>query len=462
MCKSILPALSFLFAVPGCAPSGPGTAGLGQVPADKAWSSFSQCGTTSVTIDVPADYATIQGALTAAVAGDVICVAAGTWSEDIDFGGVDVILHGEDRTTTTISGTGTGPVVTASNLTSAAQLGGFTITGGGGSSGGAGVYASSSDLGFTHLTVQGNHASHSGQLKGGGMFLTNSDSELSVVQILGNSLAVTNNATAYGAGLYIGTGSDVVLDSVTIAYNTSTSAGDAGGGGLYCLKSDLDGDVVQLVGNTVTASATSYEAYGAGAFLADCRTVLDQAIVVDNSASGDFAQGGGIYQAFKALTLSDSVIGLNTATGLTDSQGGGVHTAYNGTLTLDHVDLLANTASTAGSGASEGGGLWIKKESKLWVTESIVDDNTATDGAGMYALNNSAGTYLQSVNLYGNTGTTVLNGVTAATSAWALDPAYTTYATTGSAAGSWDLTVGDATLSTADAGGAPLGSGLAL
>ncbi len=39
-------------------------------------------GATGATINVPGDYATIQAAIDAAVSGDVIVVAAGTYTED--------------------------------------------------------------------------------------------------------------------------------------------------------------------------------------------------------------------------------------------------------------------------------------------------------------------------------------------------------------------------------------------
>ena len=90
------------------------------------------------TLAVPAPYTTIQSAINAAVDGDVIVVASGTYSENIDFLGKAITLRSSDGpAVTTINGSGTGSVVQCvSGEGPGTVLEGFTITGGNANNGG--------------------------------------------------------------------------------------------------------------------------------------------------------------------------------------------------------------------------------------------------------------------------------------------------------------------------------------
>lgn len=79
-------------------------------------------------IYVPGDYLTIQAGIDAASAGDTVHVAAGTYYENITLKS-GVIVQGAGAGVTTINGGGSGKVVTANNVDSAARLDGFTIIG---------------------------------------------------------------------------------------------------------------------------------------------------------------------------------------------------------------------------------------------------------------------------------------------------------------------------------------------
>jgi hypothetical protein len=86
--------------------------------------------TANPSINVPAQYTTIQAAINAASPGATIMVASGTYSEHVVVN-KSLTLVGENRSTTIIDGGGTGTVVTvhADNV----NLTGFTIQNGGGS-----------------------------------------------------------------------------------------------------------------------------------------------------------------------------------------------------------------------------------------------------------------------------------------------------------------------------------------
>src|SRR5262245_3275501 len=78
---------------------------------EKLWMRWLYAGCTAVclprmagadTLRVPLDYPTIQAAINAAVNGDEIIVAAGTYNEAINFNGKAVHLHSSDGPVTTV------------------------------------------------------------------------------------------------------------------------------------------------------------------------------------------------------------------------------------------------------------------------------------------------------------------------------------------------------------------------
>lgn len=80
----------------------------------------------STTINVPADQPTIQAALDAAVAGDTVVVAPGTYVENLDFAGKDVALvTSGGAAATTLDANGS----TGVQIGPAGSIAGFTITG---------------------------------------------------------------------------------------------------------------------------------------------------------------------------------------------------------------------------------------------------------------------------------------------------------------------------------------------
>ena len=69
----------------------------------------------STIINIPGDYPTIQEGIDNSVNGDTVLVSAGTYSENITYNGKNILIQGENRTTTIIDAEMEGSVVTFHN-----------------------------------------------------------------------------------------------------------------------------------------------------------------------------------------------------------------------------------------------------------------------------------------------------------------------------------------------------------
>jgi len=179
-------------------------------------------------INVPADYTAIQAAIDASTNGDTVLVQPGTYIENINFNGKNIVVGSLTLTTgdtsyisqTIIDGNQDTSVVIFSNgETSAAVLSGLTIQNGSATSGG-GIYLSNSSPSLLNLNIRENETVS--WRYGGGIYCYNSSPRLNNVMLSGNS-AVT------GGGMFLNHYSSPILENVAISGNTATYAG-----GIWC------------------------------------------------------------------------------------------------------------------------------------------------------------------------------------------------------------------------------------
>ncbi len=265
----------------------------------------------AVTRYVPGNHPTIQEAVDSCAEGDTVIVSAGTYVENVDLNGIDIVLRSKDGPEVTIiDGNQEGSVVKFDDgETENTVLEGFTLTNGSGTYSyfyyygggiycyvgsaptirdniitgnscyrGAGIWCYSASPAITDNVISGNSASY-----GGGVSCL-----LSNATITGNT--ISGNSAYHGAGIHLDGSSPVILANA-IVDNILLSV-SARGGGIYL----RDGSNPSISNNVISRNRTTEEwVSGGGIFCwSDCSPAIVNNTVSDNSA-GETGSGGGIY-----------------------------------------------------------------------------------------------------------------------------------------------------------------------
>jgi len=399
------------------------------------------------TINVPADYPTIQQGIDAAVNGDLVLVAKGTFTENIDLKGKLITLQGAGRVggtgprTTLINGSNGGPCATcASGETAATIITGFDMRNG------TGTLVNS-------------------KLRGGGMYISNASSPTVI------DCGIGFNTADLGAGIYVDKNCNPAFSDSTIANNVTANKGTGGGvyslgnptfdncriaentatngtgGGVYLEKSttayiinsEIDknhafyGGGVHINGGTPLITGNLFEENevvkapingeggglgvvgkgtplvtnnefrlneahtGAGIYTYDASPDIVQNLIHDNAASqtsSGFGYGGGLAQGKSGGSVQLNQIYFNTA-----MFGGGLaYRSKSTTLVLGNL-IDHNEASAVGG---VGGGAYSKDSSPYMLTNTF-GDNVATNGGGLFVTSGSLAPTIDSSILWGNT-----------------------------------------------------------
>ena len=247
-------------------------------------------------------FATIQFGIERAAVGDTVLVNEGTFNENIDFKGKDIVVasyysfNGDTSTIdqTIIKGTGAGSVVLFSNHESnKSVLNGFTITGGNEintsskSGGGINIWASTPRL--LNLVVKENQANF-----GGGISIADASPYLYNIHIFNNT------ATEVSGGISCNNASPIILNS----YIHNNTAENGGGITLYnqsngiisnCLfesnRANKDGGGININGSNPriinTTIVNNVSPVGAGIHSNDSSPTILNSIVWGNNIYGE-------------------------------------------------------------------------------------------------------------------------------------------------------------------------------
>ncbi|WP_455169340.1 T9SS type A sorting domain-containing protein [Aegicerativicinus sediminis] len=210
--------------------------------------------------------------------------------------------------------------------------------------------------------------------------------------ITGSNTALTIIDAAQNGRVFTITAGTVIFNNLEI-----TNGIESNGGGIYATNTDLTLNNCEVVSNTANGTNGS----GGGVYLdAGASLTLTNSIISSNSAN---ANGGGLRNGSGTLTINNSDIIGNTASGKSSNQGGGGIFNAGGNVTISNNTVIANNYADGTSGS--GGGIFNDTDATLTILNSSIEENFASRAGGGIEDNsgNAHPTVLQNITLNLNT-----------------------------------------------------------
>lgn len=306
-----------------------------------ALSVFGMPAVYSAIVNIPADQSTIQAGIDVAMEGDTVLVQPGTYVENINFNGHNVVVASVWLTTgdtslissTVIDGNAAGSVVRfESDEDSTAVIAGFTIQNGDAAQGG-GIHVY-----YSHPKVHNNRIIENSAIKSGGISCVYSDATISSNTISGNA------ANMWGGGIWVSNGNPTIVDNT-------------------------------ITGNTVVGD-NDHASYGGGIGM-----YFSNAIVDNNTINGNLAyRGGGISCRFESATITNNRISANIVQGVVmdGSRGGGIY-LWASNATISGNSITANVVT-----GYAGAGIYMDNHSNASISNNLISENWAPNGSALY------------------------------------------------------------------------------
>ena len=387
------------------------------------------------------DYRQIQSAIDAASSGDVIEIRAGSYSESLDTGGLQLSLQGAGSTSVLVSGDGSQAVLTV-DQSAAVDVSGVTLQGGDrgavvrltqvdfddvafsdnsatGMGAGLGVFEGA-QVSLTDCSIEDNEAQN--YYVGGGLAIDEASASLDACTVQGNqsyrggglylaggeadlqdTVFDDNSATTDGGGIYVEEAGSLQATSVTLSGNQAGGGGGAaaledsdsvwsgcilegnqsgsGGGALYLSGMDSAGTQLDA---TVEANASA----GSGGAIWAWDHDLEVSGSLAGNLAGSKANGGGIYAGSLDLFLRDVELEGHEA-----ENGGAVYLISGATVTLEDASFSDNCAQQSGGA--------VYAVDSLTVSGGEFSGNQASDNGGALYLSGGQAS-LQDCGFAGN------------------------------------------------------------
>jgi len=336
----------------------------------------------AATIRVPNEQPTIQAGIDAAVDGDTVLVADGTYTgvgnKNIDFKGKAITVESENGAENCIidcEGDGRGFYFHQSEGYTSV-LSALSITNGHvfGSDDGGGIYCYRSSPTIKDCIISSNNSDYSG----GGISLSSSSA------IINNCIIKLNKSEEDGGGLYLSSSSPEITNC-TINSNISKGIGGgivcyyssspeiissniinneaySDGGGIYCLWSsspNIDNCLIQ--GNISRGDGGGIKCYN------DSSPTISSCNIIENEA---YNEGGGIYCRTSSPNIAQCTISKNSAR----SYGGGVYAR--------ECHSKISNCLIIGNEGFKGGGIYCSNDTSLKILNCTIGINTAEVNGG--------------------------------------------------------------------------------
>lgn len=360
-------------------------------------------------LEVPGEYSTIQAAIDVAVDGDVVIVEPGTYYENINFNGKNIVLTSTDPNdsavvaSTIIDGGGLGSTVTfAGGEDASCVLTGFTITNGYAEKGGGIYCGENSSPTILCCTISANSSSsRRGSIGVSGIFCTGNSPVISHCTISGNvdlpymgrrgvaivfesSNATINNCIISenmcsgiicggqirgciisgneGTGISCRDGT-VITDS-TVSQNAGTGISCRGTTVSNCTISGNEREGIYCGDNTTVSNCTVSGNGRRGIHCGDNNIIIN-CIIMDNIF-------GGVSFVGDDSKIINSIIARNTA-----DEGAGIYCSWRYNTIVAHCTISGN------SSIETGGGIHCNA-STIFMSNCILWGNTAPKGPEVY------------------------------------------------------------------------------
>jgi hypothetical protein len=335
-----------------------------------------------------------SGIAAAAVTGDTVIVATGTYSENLDMLGKEVHLTSTEPTNpdvvvaTVINGGQADSVITCeSGETVDTIIEGFLITNGKAVKGG-GVYCLNSAPTISYCIISDNLAYHYvvsppaiAEAFGGGIYVESGGLAISNTTISYNfAEAAAGSSPCYGrgGGIYSELSTITILNC-NIKGNRAKcftniggrSSNYAHGGAIYCERTSMD--VIDCaIKNNFACTYSDYlnlnaQSYGGAMYITalsdpsftGCEIIGNTALAF-SKGTASYSYGGAVYSTTSSPVFTDCQIAFNTSMTASSSNqhGGGIYTVGgSGNLTVLNSLICSNSPNhQEGSGFTDGGG----------------------------------------------------------------------------------------------------------